>query len=65
MHLNMIQGDFIFHYWKDNAWRDFRRKENELRKQGFRKVNQEFEFQELYMTYKRKKKRVTLTMALC
>lgn len=64
MHLNMIPGDFIFYEWKECAWKDFHKKENELRQQGFRKVNQDFEFQELCVIYKKKKRRITLTMAL-
>lgn len=64
MHLNIIQGDFIFYDWKENSWKDLSRKEHELRLQGFRKVNQEFDYLNMYVTYKRKKKRITLTMAL-
>lgn len=65
MHLNITQGHFIFFDWKKDSWKEFQRKEHELRMQGFRKVNHEFEFQDFFVTYKRKKRRVVLTMALC
>ena len=64
MHLNIIQGDVIFYDWKENSWEELKRKEHELRLQRFRKVTQEFDFLNMYVTYKRKKKRITLTMAL-
>lgn len=64
MHINVIKGDFIFYDWVANSWQDFSRKEHEIRIQGFRKVNQEFDYLNMYVTYKRKKKRITLTMAL-
>jgi hypothetical protein len=63
-HVNQIQGDYIFFEWKEHAWKQFRKKEHELRLQGFRKVDQEFGFQDLYITYKHKDRRVMVTMAL-
>lgn len=65
MHISIIRGDFIFHQWEDEDFKAFHRKENELRKQGFRKVNQDYDYLNMYVTYKRKKKRITLTMAMC
>lgn len=64
VHVNIIQGDFIFYDWKENGWKEFSRKEHDLRMRGFRKVNHEFDYLNLYVTYKCKKKRITLTMAL-
>lgn len=64
MHMNIIKGDYVFHDWKENAWKEFKKKENELRSKGFRKINQDYGFQDLYITYKFKKKTVMLTMAL-
>ena len=64
MHINIIKGDFVFYDWKEKSWEDFNRKEHEVRLQGFRKVNQEYDYLNMYVVYKRKKKRITLTMAL-
>lgn len=63
-HLNIVQGDFVFADWDRNGWSDFKKKEHELRVQGFRKVEREFDSQNMYETYRKKKKRVTLTMML-
>jgi hypothetical protein len=64
MHLNQIKGDYIFYDWKENAWKEFKKKEHELRLQGFRKINKEYGHQDLYITYKNKEKRIMLTMVL-
>ena len=65
MHLNIVSGDFIFKEWDENGWELFKKKEHELRMQGFRKTNTDFDALNMYITYKRKKKRIVLTMLLC
>lgn len=62
--LDIVPGDFIFSDWEDSGWKDLSKMEHELRIQGFRKVGQEFSSQNMYVTYKKKKKLVTLTMML-
>jgi hypothetical protein len=64
MHINMVRGNFLFCDWKENGWNDFRKKEYEIRRQGYRKVEHEYDSLNQYVTYKRKKKRVVLTMLL-
>lgn len=65
MYLNIVRGNFTFCAWHENGWKDLQKKEHELRLQGYRKVNQDFDYLNMYVTYKRKKKRIVLTMLLC
>lgn len=63
-HISIIQGDFVFYGWKENAAKEARKKEHTLRTQGYRKVNQFVEGQEMYTVYRKKKKFVTVTFAM-
>lgn len=56
--------DYVFCDWKEDGWKSFKKREHELRKQGFRKVEQEHCLQDMCVTYKRKKQRITLVMLL-
>ena len=66
MHISIIKGDYLFSEWKDNSWKDFNKQVNELRKLGYRKIDQEYGWVNYYEFYKKKgkKKVITLTM-LC
>jgi hypothetical protein len=65
MHINMVRGDLKFHEWDENGWKRFKTKEHELRLNGWRKCNQEHDYLNMYTTYKKKRKQVTLTMCCC
>lgn len=56
-HLNMVKGDYIFREWEDNAWKDFNKQVNELRSQGYRKIDQEHAMNGDYFEYYRKRKK--------
>ncbi|PKR83506.1 hypothetical protein [Heyndrickxia camelliae] len=65
LHLNIVRGDYKFYEWEDDGWKKFREKEHELRMNGWRKCNQDDDYLNRYFTYKRKRKKVTLTMCCC
>lgn len=65
IHLNIVRGDFIFKEWEEDAWKKFQKQVHELRKQGFRKIDQEYAMNGDYFEYYRKKgnkKVITVTM---
>ena len=65
MHINIVRGDFKFKEWEEDGWKKFDKKVHELRKKGFRKINQEFSMNGDYFEYYRqkgKRKVITVTM---
>ncbi len=61
--ISVVRGDLIFLQW-ENGIEEFRKKEHQLRLLGFRKVEHDFDFLNIYVTYKLKKKRIILTILL-
>lgn len=64
IYLNMVDGDFIFKEWEEDGWKKFNKKIHELRVLGFRKINQEYDYLNIYEYYRKKgsKKVITVTM---
>lgn len=64
IHINITQGDYIFAEWEDEDWKEFSKQVHELRKQGYRKINANNDYQNYYEFYRKKgkKKVVTVTM---
>lgn len=65
IHINMVQGNFIFREWEEYGWKSFNKQVNQLRSRGYRKIDQEHAMNGDYFEYYRKKgkkKVVTLTM---
>lgn len=65
MHLNIVRGDFTFQEWKEDGWQRFQKQVHELRKQGYRKIDQEYAMSGDYFEYYRKKgKKTVLTVTM-
>jgi hypothetical protein len=64
LNLNITFGDFLFCEWDKFGWKHFKGIEHHLRMLGFRKVERSFDDLNMFVTYKRKKKRITITMLL-
>lgn len=62
MHVNMVQGDFIYAQWLDEDMREFEKKKKELVSKGFEKVGVSGEFQDAYFTYRKEKEEIVLTI---
>jgi hypothetical protein len=67
MHINIVPGDFIFAQWKEDGWKKFKKQVHELRRQGYRKIDQEHGYLNYYEYYRKKgsKKIITVTFMCC
>ena len=64
MHIDYTKGDFVFTSWKEDGYKNFKRKIHELRCLGYRKINQEDDFLNHYEYYRRKGKKKVITVTL-
>lgn len=64
MHINIVRGDFIFKEWEDDGWKKFGRQVQELREQGYRKIDQEHDFLNYYEYYRKKGKKEVITVTM-
>lgn len=67
MHVNIVQGDFVFPAWEKGSLKKYNKKVHELRVAGYRKIDQEHDCLNYYEYYRRKgkKKVVTVTIMCC
>lgn len=63
--VTMVAGDEQFMEWESDAWGDLSKREHELRVARYRKVEQYSDYMNSYVVYKKKKKRVMLTLCHC
>lgn len=59
-----VQGGFIYAEWEDNGIADLTEKVDELEGRGYEKVKEEHDYLNMYTTFKKGKKEVTVTMML-
>lgn len=52
MHLNIVQGDFIFYAWKDNEEERLELKQQEIEGLGYKLIEEEYDYLNCYMTYR-------------
>ena len=64
MHIDYTKGDFVFTSWKEDGYKNFKRKIHELRCLGYRKINQEYDFLNCYEYYRRKGKKKVIIVTL-
>jgi len=64
MHINIVQGDYIFASWKDGEAKKYRKKIHELRCSGYRKIGVEYDFLNMYEHYRRKRKKKIITVTI-
>ena len=64
VHINLVQGDFVFASWEKEANKQYRKKVHELRVAGYRKINTDHGPLNVYEHYRRKgsKKIITVTI---
>lgn len=63
--VEQVYGDYVFWDSSENAHKDFDKCVHELRKHGYRKINQEWDCMNYYEYYRKKgkKKIITVTYA--
>jgi hypothetical protein len=59
-----VQGDYRFAAWEVKDWKRYKKKIDDLRKQGYRKVDQYYSFQDFYQLYKRRKSKKVITVTM-
>lgn len=64
MHLSITKGDFIFASWEEGADKAYRKKIHELRCAGYRKIDTEHDFLNIYEYYRRKGKKKVITVTI-
>lgn len=63
-HISVVKGDYIFAEWDEDGQAQFNKKVHELRKQGYRKIDQEHGWLNYHEFYKKKGKRKVITVTL-
>lgn len=62
--LTRLQSDYLYAEWEDDGWEKFNKRTHELRKQGYRKVDQKDGYLNYYEFYKKKGKKKVITVVL-